>query len=329
MIEVHNGWRMAYSVSSENHTVKIGRGGSDVDLEHHTYEPTYEPLGSADFDTLLDEIAEVVHTQYWKADEAECWEADEARCWEADEAQCWEADEERSCEADEAQCWEADEAATDEMLMMFDSPARLQGPCIRQAAGTHCVRGTELQEQTSTDPVPMRKIKLEEDTGSCEMPPKRVKLEPRTAVKQEVTGSSTQSSHASMSTVKQEPDSCTQPAITMTCTCGGNATRCSAPGCHQLYCQPCDTVLKAIDPAKGFKTCSFHCCMPSKGFSKVQFCAAHYSLLFNCKVCQQVFCKKPCCSQCRLAVCQHCIDSHEEASCGGNPQSDGAAPSML
>lgn len=139
----------AYSVSSENHTVKIGRGGSDVDLEHHTYEPTYEPLGSADFDTLLDEIAEVVHTQYWKADEAECWEADEARCWEADEAQCWEADEERSCEADEAQCWEADEAATDEMLMMFDSPARLQGPCIRQAAGTHCVRGTELQEQTS------------------------------------------------------------------------------------------------------------------------------------------------------------------------------------
>lgn len=134
-----------------------------------------------------------------------------------------------------------------------------------------------------------------------------------TAVKQEATGSLTQSSHVSMAAVKQEPDSCTQPAINLTCTCGGNATRCSAPGCHQLHCQPCDMVLKATDPAKCFETCSFHCCMPRKGFSKAQFCPAHHSLLFNCMVCQQVFCKRPCCSQCRLAVCQHCIDSHKEA----------------
>ena len=55
-------------------------------------------------------------------------------------------------EADEAQCWEADEAATDEMLMIFDAPARLHEPGIMQAAdtaGTHCVRGMKLQEQTS------------------------------------------------------------------------------------------------------------------------------------------------------------------------------------
>lgn len=130
-------------------------------------------------------------------------------------------------------------------------------------------------------------------------------------------GSYTENRHArrpKLAAVKQEPDGSSQPAIAATCTCGGRGTRCSAPGCHQLYCQPCDNSLKATDPAKGFKTRSFYCCVPRTGFTKAQFCATHCGLFFKCVVCQETFCKRPCCSQCKMAVCGHCIDDHEETN---------------
>ena len=98
-------------MNSENGAIKIGCSETVEDLEQHTREPVYEPLGSDEFDTLLKEITEVVHTQHW----------------------------------------EADEAALDEMLMMTDTPVRLHEPCIRQAAdteGTYRVRGIQQQESS-------------------------------------------------------------------------------------------------------------------------------------------------------------------------------------
>ncbi len=104
----------AFSVNSENHTVKIGRSESDLqsdDVGQHAYEPVYEPLNSAEFGTLLMEITEFVHT------------------WQR----------------------EADEAAIDELLMIY-TPVRLHEPCIRQAAdteGTRHVRRIKQHDQTS------------------------------------------------------------------------------------------------------------------------------------------------------------------------------------
>lgn len=106
-----------------------------------------------------------------------------------------------------------------------------------------------------------------------------VKQEPSSftqQVKQEEVGSSMQSrrpSSTKLAAVKQESNNLTQPAINATCTCGGSAMRCSALECHQLYCRPCDKMLKAAEPTKGFRTCSFFCCMRRKGFTKVRFCA--------------------------------------------------------
>lgn len=150
-----------------------------------------------------------------------------------------------------------------------------------------------------------------------------VKQEPRSITqqsKQEEVGSSMQnrrSSSTKVAVVNQETNSFTQPATAATCKYGGTTMRCSAPGCHQLYCQPCDKTLKAHNPAKGFRSCSFFCCMPRAGFTKFQFCASHSGLLFKCTMCQEVFCERLCCNQCKLAVCKRCIDDHEEASCSG------------
>lgn len=52
----------AFSVNSENHTVKIGSEETLSDAyDQHMRQPEYEPLGSTKFNDLLEDVTELVH----------------------------------------------------------------------------------------------------------------------------------------------------------------------------------------------------------------------------------------------------------------------------
>ena len=94
-------------MNSENHTVKKGSEETLGDAyEQHMRQPVYEPLGSAEFNDLLEEVTELVHNQHKKANAAAAAAA------------------------------AAEDDNDDDVVIMYETPARRCEPRVRQTAHT-------------------------------------------------------------------------------------------------------------------------------------------------------------------------------------------------
>ena len=61
----------AFSANSKTRTVKIGSEEAlDDEYEQHICQPVYEPFGSTEFNDLLEEVTELVHSQHERANKA-------------------------------------------------------------------------------------------------------------------------------------------------------------------------------------------------------------------------------------------------------------------
>ena len=110
-----------------------------------------------------------------------------------------------------------------------------------------------------------------------------------------------------------EVSSLTQQLPAALCPCGQPAHKsCKAPGCSERYCRQC---LNHLDATKAFQACDWLCCQ-----GRTLYCPKHRAktqVVVRCSACKHMWCKdkNAGCDQWQQAVCEHCLDDHQERLC--------------